>query len=90
MELNLISVMQELFQSRWFGVVSLIAFASWIWYYARFFLKGHRGNIKVNHLIVGEPLALLIALVLVIILIAVAIYLLESDSKLMLTAPGVA
>ena len=83
MTVDLIGLMEQVFQSWWFYVLALLATISFYWYYIK-----HAGGVisdesarqpktLLKNFVVGQPLMLLIVLVVVIAVVAVVVYIFD-------------
>jgi len=83
MTFDLIGLMEQVFQSGWFYVLTLLAAASFYWYYIK-----HAGGVILDesarqpkalfkNFVLGQPLTLLIVLVLVMAIAAAFVYILD-------------
>jgi len=83
MTLDLIGLMEQMFQSRWFYVLVLLATASFYWYYIK-----HGRDVVLDestrqpktifkNFVLGQPLTLLVVLVAVIAIVAAFTYIFD-------------
>lgn len=83
MTLDLIGLMEQMFQSGWFYVLVLLATVSFYWYYAK-----HTGSVVLDesarqpktlfkNFVLGQPLTLLIVLVVVMAIAAAIVYIFD-------------
>ena len=83
MTFDLIGLMGQMFQSGWFYVLTLLAAASFYWYYIK-----HASGVVLDesarqpkalfkNFVLGQPLILVVVLVVVIAIVAAATYILD-------------
>jgi len=83
MTFDLIGLMEQMLQSGWFYVLTLLATASFYWYYIKHARSvvldesARQPKTLFKNFILGQPLALLIILVVVIAIVAAVVYIFD-------------